>query len=73
MIARTLIAAFMASSAFAYNSTTNGVSGSFDINILSQAKDVYFEKLITLINEIEIPDMQQDKHDYIKQNSLVIN
>ena len=58
MIARTLIAAFMAVSATAQtNSTTNGVSGSFDISILSQAKDVYFQKLITMINTIQIPDL----------------
>ena len=58
MIARTLIAAFMVSSAIAAtNSTTNGLSGSFDISILEQAKDVYFEKLITLINDIKIPDL----------------
>ena len=74
MIARTLIAAFMAVSATAQtNSTTNGVAGSFDISILEQAKDVYFQKLISLINHIEIPDLVQDKHDYMKQNSLVIN
>ena len=74
MIARTLIAAFMAVSATAQtSSTTNGVAGSFDISILSQAKDVYFQKLINLINHIEIPDLVQDKHDYLKQNSLVIN
>ena len=74
MIARTLIAAFMVSSTIATtNSTTNGVAGSFDIAILSQAKDVYFDKLINLINDIKIPDLVQDKHDFMKQNSLVIN
>ena len=74
MIAKTLLAAFLVNSvACVTNSTTNGVSASFDIAVLEQAKDVYFDKLLSLINTIEIPDFVQDKNDYLKDNSFVLN
>ena len=74
MIAKTLLTAFFVNSvACLTNSTTNGLSASFDIAVLEQAKDVYFDKLLTLINNIPIPDFVQDKNDYLKDNSLVLN
>ena len=74
MIAKTLVATlFLSSVALATDSTTNGLAGSFDVSVLEQAKDVYFNEVLSLINGLEIPDFEQDKHDYIRQNSLVIN
>ena len=74
MIAKTLIATCILNSVvFAQNSTTNGLSASFDVAVLEQAKDVYFNKVLSLINGMALPDFNMDKHDYIRQNSLVIN
>ena len=74
MIAKTLISTlFLSTVALAQNSTTNGLSGSFDVSVLEQAKDVYFNEVLSLINGLQLPDFNQDKHDYIRDNSLVIN
>ena len=67
MIAKTLITTlFLSTVAFGQNSTTNGLSGSFDVSVLEQAKDVYFNEVLSLINGLQLPDFNQDKHDYIR-------
>ena len=75
MLARALLTALMVTSTIAdHSSTTNGLSASFDIDILSQAKDVYFGKILDMLNAVSIPDfVSSDGKDYLEQNSLNIN
>jgi hypothetical protein len=50
-----------------------GMTVAFDIGILSDAKTVFFGKLLDLIRGITIPDFTQDKNHYIKGNSFNIS
>ena len=44
-----------------------------DIDIISQAKDVYFDSMIRVLNNLQIPDFYQDKNHYMTGNSFQIN
>ena len=50
-----------------------GIKGSFDIEILEQAKDVYFDKVVQLINNISIPDFEDKDGNYLRGNNFVMN
>ena len=54
-------------------STKSGFKGSLDVDVLSQAKDVYFDKLINVVNNLEIPDFYQDKNHYMTGNHFYLN
>lgn len=74
MFVKTLLSTLLINSvACYYDSTTNGVSGSFEIDVLSQAKDIYFDKILAAINTVQIPDIVIDKNHYMKENSFVLN
>jgi len=52
----------------------NGAQASFDISILEQAKDVYFFKILSLINGLEIPNIySQDGSQYLVDQHLYIS
>jgi len=53
--------------------TTAGVKSSLDIEILEQAKDVYFDKVVKLINSIPLPDFEDGNGNYMRGNSFVMN
>jgi len=49
-----------------------GLKTSLDISILDQAKDVWFDKLLTVINNIQLPDLDDGHGSYLKGNKLTI-
>lgn len=53
--------------------TTSGVKASLDIAIMEQAKDVYFDEIVKLINFVPIPDLHDDKGNYLRKNSFTMN
>ena len=73
MISRTLLSAcFLISAVFAQTSTTNGLTASLDVAVIEQAKDVYFDKVMKLIANLDIPNY--DSHDvYLHDNTFTLN
>ena len=50
-----------------------GVKNSLDIAVIEQAKDVYFDKILKMITNVQIPDIYiKDNEDYMIGNRLVI-
>ena len=50
-----------------------GVKNSLDIAVIEQAKDVYFDKILKIITNLQIPDIYiKDNEDYMIGNTLVI-
>lgn len=58
---------------YALASTKSAFKASVDVDVLSQAKDVYFDKLIDVVNNLELPDFYQDKNHYLKGNHFYLN
>jgi len=58
---------------YALASFKSGYKGSLDVDVLSQAKDVYFDSLINVVNNLEIPDFYQDKNHYMIGNHFYLN
>jgi len=48
------------------------VKNSLDISVISQAKDVWFDKIISTLNGLKIPDVTDDKGNYLKDNEFFI-
>lgn len=71
IVARTLVLACMclATSAQYYA----GVKNSLDISVIEQAKDVYFNEIVKLVNNLTIPDihLEGDK-GYMLDNKFVL-
>jgi len=53
--------------------TTAGVKSSLDIEVMEQAKDVYFDTVVKLINSIPLPDFDDGNGNYMRGNSFVLN
>jgi hypothetical protein len=68
---RTLTTSALAAVACAQVNT--GMTASMDISIIEQAKDVYFDSIIQTINNLQLPDLEEDSHHYLKENSFVMN
>ena len=50
-----------------------GVKNSLDISVIEQAKDVYFDEIIKLINNLELPDIYlPDDKGYFLDNRFVL-
>ena len=49
-----------------------GLKNSLDIAILEQAKDTYFDMILSLINNIELPDLEDADGNYLRENSFQI-
>lgn len=49
-----------------------GLKTSLDIAVLEQAKDVYFDKILSLINGMTLPDLDDGHGNYLHDNSLEI-
>ena len=65
---------FLASSALALTNKTAGIHAALDIGVLEQAKDVYFDNLVNIINNLTIPDVGPDEHgNYFLDNSFVLD
>jgi hypothetical protein len=50
-----------------------GLKNSLDIAILEQAKDTYFDMILSLINDIELPDIEDADGNYLRDNSFQIS
>ena len=48
-------------------STKSAFKASMDIDVIEQAKDVYFDWIIQTVNAIEIPDFYQDKNITLRE------
>ena len=74
LFARTLLSACVLCSAVSAqtSSTSNGITASLDIAVIEQAKDVYFDKVIKLIQSVQIPNY--DSGDvYLHDNTFTLN
>ncbi len=40
--------------------------------MLEQAKDVYFQEILKLINNLELPDLEDADGNYLKENTFEI-
>lgn len=49
-----------------------GIKNSLDIAVLEQAKDVYYDKIVSLINGITIPDLEDGKGNYLRDNTFEV-
>lgn len=57
----------------AQDAIPTGVTASLDIAVLEQAKDVYFDKVIQLIENLSIPDFNQDDNHFLRDNKFTLN
>jgi len=69
----TFAAALLAANTYAQSNLTPGIKASMDISVLEQAKDVYFDNIVSIINNVKIPDIRDDKGNYLLGNSFVLN
>ena len=53
--------------------TTAGLKTSLDIAVMEQAKDIYFDEIVKLINIIPLPDFEDGKGNYLRGNSFVMS
>lgn len=67
------ISMLAANIAFAQSTLTPGIKASLDIAVLEQAKDAYFDTVVELVNNLTIPDFEDDKGNYLRGNSFVMN
>jgi len=55
------------------NAYFSGVKNSLDIAVIEQAKDVYFNEIVKMINHIELPDIYlPDDKGYMLGNKFVL-
>jgi len=59
--------------AAAVQNKTAGIHAALDILILEQAKDTYFDDIVTVINNLQIPDVEDSKGNYMRGNSFVMD
>ena len=65
-----ILVAFLANVSFGYLA---GIKNSLDIAIMEQAKDVYFDEIVKLINNVSIPDIYlPDNKGYMLDNRFVL-
>ena len=58
---------------FGLANTKSAFKASVDISVLTQAKDVYFDSLLSLVNNFPIPDFYQDENHYLTGNHFQLN
>jgi hypothetical protein len=51
-----------------YASGLEGAKASLDIAVLDQAKDVYWAKIMAVLNGLQIPDVDIDSKNYFHDN-----
>ena len=73
MISKTFAAlAALATTAFGTNPT--GIHASLDISVIEQAKDVYMQKIVETLNNLQLPDINSDDgKDYLHGNHVTVN
>ena len=70
-LALSIIGSLTATCVSAYS---NGVKNSLDIAVIEQAKDVYFDEIVKLIDNLTLPDYYFDGNKgYMIENSFVLN
>lgn len=72
MLTKVLTTALIVTGAFAQSNLKSGIKASLDISVLEQAKDVYFDNIVTLINNLKIPDFEDNDGNYMRGNSFVL-
>jgi len=55
------------------SNATPGIRNSLDIAVISQAKDIYFDKIVSLVNSITLPDLEDGKGNYMRENTFTLN
>jgi len=53
------------------NAFKSGATASIDLSVLKEAKDVYFDKVLDIMNHFQVPDIELD-NGYIHKNSFKI-
>ena len=72
MISKTLVALFAITSTLVHATTDSGVHASLDIAVIEQAKTVYFDKILSYLNNLAIPDINNGK-DYMHGNHVSVS
>ena len=68
-----LISAYLVAGVVVHAQTLKaGIKNSLDISVLEQAKDVYFDKILELINNLSLPDLEDGKGNYLRENTFEI-
>ena len=68
LVALTVLSCLAPASAY-----LSGVKNSLDIAVVEQAKDVYFNEIVRLINNLELPDFYLDgDKGYMLDNTFVL-
>jgi len=49
-----------------------GLKNSLDMAVLEQAKDVYFDKILALVNNLNLPDLEDGEGNYLRENTFEI-
>jgi hypothetical protein len=49
-----------------------GLKTAIDISIIEQAKDAYFQEILKLINNLDLPDLEDGDGNYLRQNTFEI-
>ena len=49
-----------------------GLKNSLDIAVIEQAKDVYFDKILALVNNLNLPDLEDGDGNYLRENTFEI-
>ena len=53
---------------------TSGIHASLDISIIEQAKNVYMDKIIETLNNLQLPNINSDDgKDYLHGNHVTVN
>ena len=55
-----------------YATLKAGLKTSLDMTVIEQAKDVYFDKIMGLINGMTLPDLEDGDGNYMRENSFEI-
>jgi len=73
MISKTFaVITALASTAFGTNPT--GIHASLAIDVLEQAKDVYMQKIVDTLNNLQLPNIDSDDgKDYLHGNHVTVN
>jgi hypothetical protein len=70
MIKAALVSTFLVCSTVAA-SANPGLTASLDIDLIQQAKDVYFDKILDIIRHVDVPDFKFNG-GYVKDNKFSI-
>ena len=68
-----LISAYLVANVGVWAQTLKaGLKNSLDIAVIEQAKDVYFDKILELVNNLNLPDLEDGQGNYLREHTFEI-